>query len=318
MITATKTLYLYVETPLHAGVGSGLSSIDLPIQRERTTQYPMIQGSGIKGKLRAIAEDMVERGESTLTKDRVTIMFGPKDNGADHAGALIAGDARILLFPVRSLSGVFAYTTSYDVLGRFKRDRERNGDTLPWKVVNSTADNSDNNDSSTPPVALVTSKSQVSASKTVVLEEFSFQAKADKNVDDIADWIATHALPDTHDYWRNKLRQSLVILPDDDFRDFTLHATEIITRIKIDRATKTVDNGALWTEEHLPTDTLLYVPIYATDSRKARDKDKGEKAIPAADILKDAIAMESNQGGYIQLGGDETVGRGLVRLHWEA
>lgn len=48
MITATKTLYLYVETPLHAGVGSGLSSIDLPIQRERTTQYPMIQGSGIR------------------------------------------------------------------------------------------------------------------------------------------------------------------------------------------------------------------------------------------------------------------------------
>ena len=30
MITATKMLYLYVETPLHAGVGSGLSSIDLP------------------------------------------------------------------------------------------------------------------------------------------------------------------------------------------------------------------------------------------------------------------------------------------------
>ena len=55
MITDTTMLYLYVETPLHAGVGSGLSSIDLPIQRERTTQYPMIQGSGIKGKLRATA-----------------------------------------------------------------------------------------------------------------------------------------------------------------------------------------------------------------------------------------------------------------------
>ncbi len=38
----TNTLYLYTETPLHAGAGSGLSSIDLPIQRERTTQYPMI------------------------------------------------------------------------------------------------------------------------------------------------------------------------------------------------------------------------------------------------------------------------------------
>lgn len=314
MITATKTLYLYVETPLHAGVGSGLSSIDLPIQRERTTQYPMIQGSGIKGKLRAIAEDMVEREEGPLTRERVTIMFGPKDSGADHAGALIAGDARLLLFPVRSLSGVFAYTTSYDVLGRFLRDRARNGDTLGWQVPDAPF----NNDPSSTPVALVTSGSQVSASNTVVLEEFSFRAQPDPIVDTIADWIATHALPDTHSYWRKKLRQSLVILPDDDFRDFALYATEIITRIKIDRATKTVAEGALWTEEHLPTDTLLYVPIYATDSRKARDKDKGEKAILAAEILQNAIALESNQGGYIQLGGDETVGRGLVRLHWEA
>ena len=148
-----------------------------------------------------------------------------------------------------------------------------------------------------------------------MLEEYSFLAQQSTGADDIADWIANHALPSTYDYWREKLRRSLVILPDNDFRDFVLYATEIITRIRIDRETKTVAGGALWTEEHLPTDTLLYVPMYATDSRKARDK--GEKAIPAADILKDAMSLENNQGGYIQLGGDETVGHGLVRLHWE-
>jgi CRISPR-associated protein Cmr4 len=60
MSMETTMLYLYVETPLHAGVGSGLSNIDLPIQRERPTQYPMIQGSGIKGKLRATAEDVIK------------------------------------------------------------------------------------------------------------------------------------------------------------------------------------------------------------------------------------------------------------------
>src|SRR6266516_808758 len=135
MITATKTLYLYVETPLHAGVGSGLSSIDLPIQRERTTQYPMIQGSGIKGKLRSIAEDMEERREEPFNDDQlVAIMFGPKKDGSEHAGALIAGDARILLFPVRSLNGVFAYTTSYDALNRFMRDVNRGNGSLTWKL----------------------------------------------------------------------------------------------------------------------------------------------------------------------------------------
>src|SRR5438132_7572207 len=105
MITATKMLYLYVETPLHAGVGSGLSSIDLPIQRERTTQYPMIQGSGIKGKLRAALEGNRDDPTSEAMK-MVDIVFGPPSTnggGSDHAGALIAGDARLLLFPVRSL-----------------------------------------------------------------------------------------------------------------------------------------------------------------------------------------------------------------------
>lgn len=306
MINATRTLYLYVESSLHAGVGSGLSSIDLPIQRERTTQYPMIQGSGVKGKLRAVAEE-------TLPEDIVTILFGPKDTGADHAGALIAGDARLLLFPVRSLNGVFAYTTSRDVLERFRRAylRERPGSEISWDVSKLPKEKEEEQQ---PPVALVTQtkNSQVSASNTLVLEEFSFQAQPNEEVDRIATWLAKHALPDTHAYWQEKLQQSLVILPDDDFRDFALYATEIITRIRINREKKTVDKGALWTEEHLPSDTLLYVPIYATDSRKANTD------ITAAQILSYATALEEHRGGYIQLGGDETVGRGLVRMHWEA
>src|SRR6266568_8171289 len=278
MITDTQMLYLYVETPLHAGVGSGLSSIDLPIQRARTTQYPMVQGSGIKGKLRSVAEDMVERKAGTLTGEKVTIMFGPKMTGADHAGALIAGDARVLLFPVRSLSGVFAYTTCYDVLSRFKRDKEHSGASL-WDVPAPIRD-----ETSKTPIALVTSANEISASGAVVLEEFSFQARTSTAADEIADWIARNAFPKGYNYWHDKLRRSLVILPDNDFRDFVLYATEIITRIRIDREKKTVDTGALWTEEHLPIDTLLYVPVYATNSRR------NGSAMQAKDILQRAAS----------------------------
>ncbi len=78
MSMKSRMLYLYVETPLHAGAGSGLSNIDLPIQRERPTQYPMIQGSSIKGKLRATAEDMAERNSNSFNQELVAIMFGPK------------------------------------------------------------------------------------------------------------------------------------------------------------------------------------------------------------------------------------------------
>ena len=196
MITATTMLYLYVETPLHAGMGSGLSSIDLPIQRERTTQYPMIQGSSIKGKLRALAEENHE--DPALTN----ALFGPPPvtgETSDHAGALIAGDARILLVPVRSLSGVFAYTTSCDVLARFKRDSERSHQTttLPWHLPNKPA----------PGTALVTTNSQVQAHHSLVLEEFSFTTQASAQVDEIALWLAAHALPeyDADGYWPTRL-----------------------------------------------------------------------------------------------------------------
>jgi CRISPR-associated protein Cmr4 len=320
MITATKMLYLYVETPLHAGVGSGLSSVDLPIQRERTTQYPMIQGSGIKGKFRAVIEG--DRDQlSDQEKIVIDTLFGPpttavKDSNNDHAGALIVGDARILLFPVRSLNGVFAYTTSYDVLNRFKRDIEREHPNTPfsWSMPDDVVENT----------ALVTTRSEISANDTVVLEEFSFKAQESPFVDEIAQWIANNALPNPgqENYWYNKLRNSLVILPNNDFRDFVLYATEIISRVQLDRTKKTVIKGALWTEEYLPTDTLLYAPIYATDSRRkiaqAQDQNNNERKMLGTEILVTARAktLEKNQNGYLQLGGDETVGRGIVRILW--
>lgn len=307
MITDTTMLYLYVETPLHAGVGSGLSSIDLPIQRERTTQYPMIQGSGIKGKLRATAEFAGDRDQ--FPKPDINILFGPPTTGGageDFAGALIAGDARILLFPVRSLNGVFAYTTSYDVLSRFQRDIERGriGQALNWQVPKRVENK-----------ALITTTSEIQANNTVVLEEFSYEAQPDSQVDTIAQWITETALPElgTGDYWANKVRRSLVILPDNDFRDFALYATEVITRVRIDRAKKTVAKGALWTEEHLPADTLLYVPIYATD---ARNNGKDGSKLTGTEILERARRLGKETANYLQLGGDETVGRGIVRIRW--
>jgi CRISPR-associated protein Cmr4 len=295
MFDAVTTLYLYVETPLHAGVGSGLSAVDLPIQRERTTQYPMIQGSGIKGKLRAVAE------EQKLAN--LDVIFGPDTNNAqEHASALVVSDARILLFPVRSLAGVFAYVTSADVLSRFKRDFERDGKSRAWADELPKFESGEQ--------AYVTPTSQVTLDgNSVVLEEFSYTASASDALGNIAAWIARNAFPSGYTYWKSKLQHSLVLLPENDFRDFALYATEIITRVRIERESKTVAEGALWTEEHLPTDTLLYVPVYATGSRK------NGSALSAAEVLTEVSKLGS---GYLQLGGDETVGRGMVRIAWQA
>ena len=50
MFKSAKPLFLIVETSLHAGSGSDLGIVDLPIQREKHTNYPKVEASGIKGR----------------------------------------------------------------------------------------------------------------------------------------------------------------------------------------------------------------------------------------------------------------------------
>jgi CRISPR-associated protein Cmr4 len=50
-------------------------------------------------------------------------LFGPDTaNASDHAGSLIVSDANLLLLPVRSVAGTFAWVTSPYLLHRFFRD----------------------------------------------------------------------------------------------------------------------------------------------------------------------------------------------------
>jgi CRISPR-associated protein Cmr4 len=77
----------------------------------------MIQSTGIKGKIRSAFDN---NGLDPLVFKAI---FGPESsNASDHAGALSPGDGRILLFPIRSLAGVFAWITCPLVLSRFQRD----------------------------------------------------------------------------------------------------------------------------------------------------------------------------------------------------
>jgi CRISPR-associated protein Cmr4 len=259
--------------------------VDLPIQRERATQYPMVQGSGVKGALRS---------ESRLGEQDLNVVFGPPTaTASDHAGALAVGDARIVLFPVRSLVGVFAYATSVPVINRLLRDTGGSFNLHP--LANTEA--------------LITKQSALNASGKVVLEEYSFTAKADAAVDNLAAWLADNAFPvgEEYDYWRERVKSHLVILPEDAFRDFTVSGTEIRTHVRLDPAKKTVAEGALWTSESVPSDALFYAPVTFRASRKDKDNRNAEDI---AQMTMDTVSPR------IQLGGDETTGQGIVALRW--
>ncbi len=297
----TSLLFFYTESSLHVGSGSTVSTIDLPIQREQTTNYPMAQGSGIKGALRSqFADD----------GDMKKVVFGDdKKGGSEYASAASFSDARIILFPVRSLNGVFAYTVCPFVLARLAREAGFAGvmSATDQKLFSSVAIKKN--------CALVTEKSDIKLTRgnelKVVLEEYSFTAEQNPSVAAIAKWIEAHALPadPAYTYWRDKLQRSLIILSDDDFKDFVTNNTEVITRVAIDNSSKTVKPGALWVQESLPADTLLFSSV---TTRATRSSELQKNATEVSQWLSNQV----HQLGRVQIGGDETTGQGVVSLTW--
>ncbi|HXH11955.1 MAG TPA: type III-B CRISPR module RAMP protein Cmr4 [Alphaproteobacteria bacterium] len=292
MFDKVAVLYIYTETPLHAGSGSRLATIDLPIQRERITDYPLIQGSSLKGVWRSAARQKAGNG-------RIAAVFGPEriaEPTDAYAGALTLTDARLLLFPVRSLVAGFAWVTSALALERLRRDLALAGQMPYWQVP-------------TPPAraALVTPSSQLLVDGRLVLEDFDFPVEKSDALGQIAKWLAENALPQSEEYlfWRSKLPTALALLPDEEFGHFLRHATEVTARIRL-KAPKNVEEGP-WYEEALPAESLLYSLLLAGKPRGG-DADGLDSGTAVIGFLQ-GLGLER-----LQMGGDETTGRGIVSV----
>ena len=329
MYKIAKPFFMVVETPLHAGSGTELGVVDMPIQRERHTSFPKIEASGLKGCIREAFEELktedskvksdklkekfpdleekweIEKDGKELIKfdEAISLAFGPEEGDA-HAGALGFTDARLLLFPVKSMKGVFAWITCPKVLDLFKHDFELAG----------------LKDSPNMPKEKTAPKDcqLVIKDNKIVLEEYTFEVTKDNNENGactkFARWLSKNVIPQGNEYkyWQEKIEKDIVVLPDDDFRDFVNLSTEVITRTKIDNETGTVQSGALFTEEYLPTETILYSLVLASP---VFNKEKGifEKT---GDKNEEELVMEYFTNGLpevIQVGGNATIGKGIVR-----
>ena len=85
------------------------------------TNFAVVRGPSLKGAVRQAAL------EAGLNGGEIVALFGPDTREApEHAGPEV-GDARLLLFPMRSLKGTFAWTTCPFALRRLKRDLDDAG-----------------------------------------------------------------------------------------------------------------------------------------------------------------------------------------------
>jgi CRISPR-associated protein Cmr4 len=308
-MTTTAILGLLAQTSLHAGAGTQTGIIDLPIQREGHNGYPCVFGSAVKGALRGKAEQEIVAGLSEDKKpkdaksyeenvqkhnDIMSVYGAPPKQTGDSAGAIIVNDARLLLFPVRSLTSQFKWVTCPDVLRRYKEDRRRLD--LPADFdLPSLAEIAKIGESQA--IVHVDDATPVNGNG-LFLEEYRFTVQTN----DLSQIIGALANLMERDDAEAALKKQLVIVNDDNFAHLVNHATPVNAHIALDSLTKTTTGGALWYEETLPPETLLYIGLSANASRQ---KDKPQ---PADAILKQVLGLFKNP--YLQLGGNETVGMG--------
>jgi CRISPR-associated protein Cmr4 len=185
----------------------------------------------------------------------------------------------------------------------------------------------------------------------IALEEFVFEAEVKNEIKNLAKTLEK-CIPQNDLTKNENLENHLAIVSDNVFKDFVNYAVEIRTRIRIDQVKGTVKEGALFSEELVPSESVFYSLVFITDpyfgiemdlySELKSKKEKKEK--PDWDAVKNKLKGSEDakkkvleklknawENGYfvddeikkslkflddflLQLGGDETIGRGLVRV----
>ncbi len=298
MFKQAKIFYIHTISPTHVGSGSDLGIVDMPIQREGHTSFPKIEGSSLKGSIR---ETFERRDMTTSIKTHLT--FGYDDSNAprlvkekfiekkaqEFSGALGFSDARILLFPIKSAKNIFAWVTCPSVLNKFAKDLKISNNEQNFTIKENT----------------ITNDSKINIdSRAVILEEYQISISKDNNTQIIAEFLSK-------ELDNENIKKKLIILSDDDFKDFITLSTEVITRTKIDNKTGVVATGALFTEEYLPSETIMYSLALASDLMAQVEFNEAKELATADKVMEFFTSTIPNT---IQIGGNATIGKGIVSI----
>lgn len=281
-------LGLLAETFIHSGIGCNEGAIDLPAAREAATDYPYIPGSSLKGALRDYARTYWKRDDAEKSSDaeknknkkngKVGKCFGKE--GAEQAGGILISDARLLLLPVRSLTGAYKWATCPLLLERLGRDMERSRCSIDTGTIPAPGDGT------------YIGKSEGNEGP-LYLEERTFSHHSELSVTGLVNAISKFM---AHDSTRARLPDQLTILSNKDFNWFARYALSVQARNVLEPGTKKSKN--LWYEESLPPDTLMYTVL-------------GERT---ADSGLPDLRKLIGEHPYLQTGGNETIGMGWFAL----
>lgn len=296
MFKNSAILTFYALTPIHMGTGQSVSYVDLPVQRERITGYPVLWSSGIKGVLRATAERL--QNNSNAAK----VIFGPEEKDEYFASSISITDAKILLYPVRSIRGTFAWITCPFVIHRFLEELTSSSsiEKLDFEIPSPTEEQVFIGNNS-----ILSFRSDNEAK--VALEEFVFESKEHIILEKLSDYIKKFI---AQGEFINNLSQRIALVNDNVFLDFVKYSVEIRTRIRINQLTGTVETGALFSEEFIPSESIFYSLMFFAEPYSY------DESIQTSKDVIDFIKKVFEKSNIMQLGGNESIGKGFVRTHF--
>ncbi len=320
-------LFIKAVTPVHNGSGTGLGHVDRPIIRERKTEFPFIQAATIKGNFRHWCA--ANHGDAVAR-----LLFGASTEDSDKSSGLLEfTDGYLLAFPVRSLNGLFAWTTSALPLYRLRRlwpgavPADLADDGLMSDVGSANCRSSagkGENETYTSPLYFGAVND-----RRIFLEDMAFTDTATGDVTRKASAeLAKRIFPNRDESWiKGEYEKKFVLLREDDFRRFVKRSTQIEANIRIGEYGVTA-TGSLRYSEFLPAETILFARVTpernaasaqkkinewwpsAPDHLKTREDLAGDAAPSALKLFKAVFAEDRLD----QLGGDETKGKGLVSI----
>jgi len=295
-------------------MGRGVGVVDLPVQRD-ALGFPTIFASSLKGPLRATFDRLLGERDKGCTD----IIFGPSVGREEdyYAGAFSPLDAKLLLLPVRSLIGVYALTTSPIMLNNFVTYLEA---ATHAGVSEQSIKDLLEDLRKTIEEAKTLGKDEVLVSKearekiclningkdTVILaDEFRLSLKESSIIGGLSNKL------EFDEGWR------LAVVHDDLMVNSLLERSLLRqTRAALETETKKVKRGALWTEEDLPPQTILYTVFFYSDPRTKTDTCQELRSKSNATGVKELLekTIFPSGFGYMIFGGHETVGRGVAKL----
>ncbi|KAA8675362.1 type III-B CRISPR module RAMP protein Cmr4 [Clostridium sp. HV4-5-A1G] len=280
----SKMLFLKTIAPMHVGASEGLGMVDMPVQRESSTNIPKVESSTFKGELR-------EACRKLFNEKDIPLLFGKEGK----SGKLAFTDFKLLFFPVKSSVNIYSLISCPYILERFfeesilyNTDYDINKEKLGELIDECKYVKDD--------MVLIPFDIDKNIPKYIYLNDYLFKTRKIKFEDIFCGMQGF-----------NTVLNRIVVVSNKNFIDFVTYYTEIVMRNEINNDVKTSKNKSLFTQEYIPSETIFYGII--SKFNDIFDKENKDQV-----FNKFMQKLSNGQLKILQIGGNATLGKGLAEI----